>query len=38
MFKTTDRIPRLTGKHIDKIEKQITEEFPEITYLDIEIN
>ena len=38
MFKTTDRIPRLVGSHIDKIEKRIKEKFPEITYVDIEIN
>jgi zinc transporter 9 len=38
MFKTTDRIPRLVGKRIDEIEKKITEKFPEIVYLDIEIN
>lgn len=38
MFKTTDRIPRLVGKRIDTIEKQITEKFPEVAYLDIEIN
>lgn len=38
MFKTTDRIPRLIGKHIDKIEKKLTEKFPEIAYIDIEIN
>lgn len=38
MFKTTDRIPRLVGSHIDKIEKMIREEFPEIVYVDIEIN
>lgn len=38
MFKTTDRIPRLVGKHIDEIEKKITEKFPEIAYVDIEIN
>jgi zinc transporter 9 len=38
MFKTTDRIPRLVGNHIDKIEKQIREKFPEVLYVDIEIN
>lgn len=38
IFKTTDRIPRLIGKHIDKIEKKITEQFPQIIYVDIEIN
>lgn len=38
MFKTTDRIPRLVGNHIDKIEKNIREEFPQIAYVDIEIN
>jgi zinc transporter 9 len=38
MFKTTDRIPRLVGSHIDKIEKNIKEKFPEIAYVDIEIN
>lgn len=38
MLKTTDRIPRLVGKHIDEIEKKLTEKFPEIAYIDIEIN
>ncbi len=38
MFKMTDRIPRLVGNHIDKIEKKITEKFPQIVYVDIEIN
>ena len=38
MFKTTDRIPRLVGSHIDKIEKNIREKFPEVVYVDIEIN
>jgi zinc transporter 9 len=38
MFKMTDRIPRLVGSHIDKIEKSITEKFPQIVYVDIEIN
>ena len=38
MFKTTDRIPRLVGSRIDEIEKRIIEQFPEIVYVDIEIN
>jgi zinc transporter 9 len=38
MFKTTDRIPRLVGNHINKIEKEITDRFPEVAYVDIEIN
>ena len=38
MFKTTDRIPRLVGNHIDKIEKKMREKFPQIAYVDIEIN
>jgi len=38
MFKMTDRIPRLVGNHIDKIEKMVTEKFPQIVYVDIEIN
>ena len=38
MFKTTDRIPRLVGNHIDEIEKNIKEKFPQIEYVDIEIN
>lgn len=38
MFKTTDRIPRLVGNHIDTIEKNILEKFPQIAYVDIEIN
>jgi len=38
MFKTTDRIPRLVGSHIDKIENKIIAKFPHIAYVDIEIN
>ncbi|MEO5635135.1 MAG: cation diffusion facilitator family transporter [Candidatus Paceibacterota bacterium] len=38
MFKTTDRIPRLVGNRIDIIEKNIKQNFPEIDYVDIEIN
>lgn len=38
MFKTTDRIPRLVGNHIDKIEQKIREKFPQVIYVDIEIN
>lgn len=38
MFKTTDRIPRLVGSHIDQIEKNIKEKFPQVVYVDIEIN
>lgn len=38
MFKTTDRIPRLVGSHIDEIEKKIKDKFPQIEYVDIEIN
>jgi len=38
MFRTTDRIPRLVGNHIDKVERRIVEKFPQIAYVDIEIN
>jgi zinc transporter 9 len=38
MFKTTDRIPRLVGNRIDEIEKTIKEKFPQVAYVDIEIN
>ncbi|CAN5733326.1 hypothetical protein BH11PAT2_BH11PAT2_07240 [soil metagenome] len=38
MFKTTDRIPRLVGNRIKVIEKNITSEFPQVAYVDIEIN
>ncbi len=38
MFRTTDRIPRLVGNHIDAVEKEIKEKFPQIAYVDIEIN
>lgn len=38
MFKTTDRIPRLVGNRIDEIEQRIREKFPEVMYVDIEIN
>ncbi|MEK7588924.1 MAG: cation diffusion facilitator family transporter [Patescibacteria group bacterium] len=38
IFRTTDRVPRLVGTHIDIIEKNIIEKFPQISYVDIEIN
>lgn len=38
IFKMTDRVPRLVGNRIDEIEKRIKEKFPEILYVDIEIN
>lgn len=38
IFKTTDRIPRLVGSHIDKIKKHIIDKFPQVAYVDIEIN
>ncbi len=38
MFRTTDRIPRLVGNRIAIIEKNIIAEFPEVAYVDIEIN
>lgn len=34
----TDRIPRLIGTRIDKIERKIQKEMPEIKHLDIELN
>lgn len=33
-----DRIPRLIGSRIDRLEKQIQEEVPEVEHLDIELN
>lgn len=38
IFKTIDRIPRLVGNHTDTIEKKIQKKFPQIAYVDIEIN
>lgn len=38
MYKTVDRVPRLVGTHIDKVEKNVIQHFPEIAYIDIEIN
>lgn len=38
MFKTTDRIPRLIGTHINTVEKRIVDKYPQIAYVDIEIN
>ncbi len=38
MFRTTDRIPRLIGNRIDEIEKRIVDQFPQVSYVDIEIN
>jgi zinc transporter 9 len=37
-LKTTDRIPRLIGNHIDEIEQNLKHKFPEVAYIDIEIN
>lgn len=34
----TDRVPRLIGKRIDEIERKIQIAFPDIKYIDIEIN
>ena len=33
-----DRVPRLVGSKIDEIEKKIKERFPQIVFIDIEIN
>lgn len=33
-----DRVPRLVGSHIDRIEKRIQGEFPEVVHIDIELN
>jgi zinc transporter 9 len=33
-----DRVPRMVGSHIDKIEKRIQSEFPEVVHIDIELN
>lgn len=33
-----DRVPRLVGSHIDRIEKRIQKEFPEVIHIDIELN
>lgn len=33
-----DRIPRLVGNRIDRLERQIQKEVPEVEYLDIELN
>lgn len=38
MFRTIDRVPRLVGNRISIIEKNITDEFPQVAYVDIEIN
>lgn len=35
---SVDRVPRLVGNHIDRIEKKIQEEFPEVVHIDIELN
>ncbi len=34
----TNRIPRLIGRKIDEIEKEVTEAYPQIVNLDIELN
>ncbi len=33
-----NRVPRLMGTHIDKLEKRIQKEIPAIRHIDIEIN
>ncbi len=33
-----DRIPRLIGKHIDKVEAKLMRKFPAVRHIDIEIN
>ncbi len=33
-----DRVPRMVGSHIDKIEKRIQKEYPEVIHIDIELN
>ena len=33
-----DRVPRLVGSHIDRIEKSIQKEYPEVVHIDIELN
>ena len=33
-----DRVPRMVGTHIDRLEKQIQKEFPEVRHIDIELN
>jgi len=33
-----DRIPRLIGKHIDKVEAKLMKKFPSVRHIDIEIN
>lgn len=33
-----DRIPRLIGKHIDKVEAKLMKKFPAVRHIDIEIN
>jgi zinc transporter 9 len=34
----TNRVPRLIGRKIDEIEKDVTEKYPQVVYLDIELN
>lgn len=33
-----DRVPRLMGRYIDEIEKRLKERYPQVKYIDIEIN
>jgi zinc transporter 9 len=33
-----DRVPRIIGTRIDDVEKKITDEIPEVRYIDIEVN
>lgn len=38
VVRSIDRVPRLIGQHINRIEAKIQTRFPEIHYIDIEIN
>jgi zinc transporter 9 len=38
LFETAERMVRVMGREINRLEAQIRQEFPEITYIDLEVN
>lgn len=38
LFETAERMVRVMGREINRLEAQIRQEFPEVTYIDLEVN
>ena len=38
LFDTAERMVRVMGREINRLEAQIRQQFPEITYIDLEVN